>query len=134
MKAGQTYPALKPVPMVDFFTVSRTAPSRSFRKIAREYNTDVEIISFLNADYLSQSTLRNRTTILIPKVVSEGSSAEDFDLDAINISLQKHKIRSGESLGVIARKYGTSVHKLKIMNNLSSNLIRIGQTLLIPIY
>lgn len=134
LKAGTEYPALKPVPMINFFTVSRTAPSRSFRKIAREYNTDLEIISFLNADYLTQSTLRNRTTILIPIEITEGSSAEDFDLDATNITLQKHKIRSGESLGVIARKYGTTVHKLKALNQLSSNLIRIGQTLLIPIY
>ena len=134
LKADKDYPALKAVPMIDFFTVSRTAPSRSFRNIAREHNTDVEIISFLNADYLTQSTLRNRTTILIPKANGEGSSAEDFDLDATNISLKKHKIRSGESLGVIARKYGTSIHKLKILNKLSSNLIRIGQTLLIPVY
>ncbi len=134
LKAGKEYLALKPVPMIDFFTVSRTAPSRSFRNIAREYNTDVEIISFLNADYLNQSTLRNRTTILIPKDTAEGSSAEDFDLDVTNIALQKHKISAGESLGLIAKKYETSVHKLKILNKLSSNLIRIGQTLLIPVY
>jgi len=134
LKSGNEYPSLKPVPMIDFFTVSRTAPSRSFKKIAREYNTDLEIISFLNADYLTQSTLRNRTTILIPKEIKEGSSAEDFDLDVSSVTLQKHKIRSGESLGVIAKKYNTSIHKLKVLNNLSGNLIRIGQTLLIPIY
>ena len=134
LKTGNEYPVLKPVPMTDFFTVSRTAPSRSFKKIAREYNTDLEIISFLNADYLTQSTLKNRTTILIPKEIIEGSSGEDFDLDATKHSLQKHKIRSGESLGLIAGKYNTSIHKLKALNKLSSNLIRIGQTLLIPIY
>ena len=134
LKAGKEYPPLTPVPMIDFFTVSRTAPSRSFNRIAREYNTDVEIISFLNADYLTQKTLRNRTTILIPKAVSEGTSAEDFDLDTAQITLQKHKIRAGESLGVIASKYGTSVSKLKRLNKLTSSLIRIGQTLLIPIY
>lgn len=133
-KTGLEYPALKPVPMTDFFTVGRTAPSRTFRNIAREYNTDLEIISFLNADYLSQSTLRNRTTILIPRNIVEGSSAEDFDLDTVDITLQKHTIRKGESLGLIAGKYNTSIRKLRILNDLGSDLIRAGQILLIPIY
>lgn len=134
LKAGTDYPALEPVPMIDFFTVSRTAPSRSFSNIAREYNTDVEVISFLNADYLSQSTLKNRTTILIPRDTAQGTSAEDFDLDATSIALQKHKISAGESLGLIASRYGTSIRKLKTLNRLSGSLIRIGQTLLIPVY
>ena len=133
-KTGKDYPSLDPVPMVNFFTVSRTAPSRSFNRIARQYNTDVEIITFLNADYLAQRTLRNRTTILIPKEFSEFNSAENFALEEAKISLQKHKIRPGDSLSVIARKYSTTVRKLKRLNALSSNLIRIGQTLLIPIY
>ena len=44
----------------------------------------------------------------------------------------RHLIRSGESLGVIARQYGTSVAAIKETNNLIANKIVAGRTLLIP--
>ncbi|WP_028766002.1 N-acetylmuramoyl-L-alanine amidase [Shewanella fidelis] len=44
----------------------------------------------------------------------------------------EHKVRSGESLSVIAQRYRISVSKLKQANNLKSNNIRIGQKLIIP--
>ena len=40
-----------------------------------------------------------------------------------------HTVRSGESLGVIARKYGVSVSEIKRWNGLSSDRIRAGQRL-----
>jgi len=44
----------------------------------------------------------------------------------------RHKIKSGESLGVIARHYKTTVAVIKQANNLGSNTIRAGRHLLIP--
>ncbi|WP_036820576.1 N-acetylmuramoyl-L-alanine amidase, partial [Photobacterium sanctipauli] len=44
----------------------------------------------------------------------------------------KHKVTSGQSLSVIANKYGVSVSALKSANNLKSNTLRIGQVLTIP--
>jgi len=40
-----------------------------------------------------------------------------------------HTVRSGENLGLIARKYGISVSQLKSWNNLRGNLIKPGQKL-----
>ena len=40
-----------------------------------------------------------------------------------------HKVRSGENLGLIAKKYGITVSQLKAWNNISRNLIRPGQQL-----
>lgn len=45
----------------------------------------------------------------------------------------RHQIRSGESLGVIANNYNTSVSEIKRANKLSSNTIRAGKHLLIPV-
>jgi N-acetylmuramoyl-L-alanine amidase len=45
----------------------------------------------------------------------------------------KHKVRSGESLSVIANRYGTTTHVLKAFNKLSSNSLMIGQVLTIPV-
>ena len=45
-----------------------------------------------------------------------------------------HRVRSGEALSVIAKKYGVSAYKIASFNNLpSQNKIRAGQSLKIPI-
>ena len=43
----------------------------------------------------------------------------------------KYKVKKGDSLGKIAKKYGTTVGKLKKLNNLKSDVIREGQVLII---
>ncbi|MBE0358486.1 N-acetylmuramoyl-L-alanine amidase [Pseudoalteromonas aliena] len=44
----------------------------------------------------------------------------------------KHKVRPGESLSMLASRYGITVSKLKQVNKLSSNTLFIGQELDIP--
>jgi len=46
---------------------------------------------------------------------------------------QNHKVKSGENLRLIARKYGVSVNAIKAANGMKTNRIRKGQTLLIPL-
>jgi peptidoglycan lytic transglycosylase D len=48
------------------------------------------------------------------------------------IKWQQHIIRKGESLGIIASRYLTSVSALKEVNRLKNNRIRAGHSLLIP--
>lgn len=43
----------------------------------------------------------------------------------------KYKVRQGDVLGAIARRYGVSVRQLREWNGISGNMIRTGQTLLI---
>ncbi len=42
---------------------------------------------------------------------------------------QWYRVRRGDSLSVVARRFGMKVRQLKDMNNLSSNLIRVGKRL-----
>ena len=44
----------------------------------------------------------------------------------------KHKVVRGESLSVIANRYEVSVADIKKANNLKSDVVRIGQQLVIP--
>lgn len=43
-----------------------------------------------------------------------------------------HVVRSGESLSVIAEKYGVQLNTLSLLNHLNSNTIHIGQEIYIP--
>ena len=43
-----------------------------------------------------------------------------------------YTVQKGDSLYVIANKYGITVDELKAANNLSSNLLNVGQILKIP--
>jgi LysM repeat protein len=43
-----------------------------------------------------------------------------------------YTIKSGDTLGAIARKHSTTVAKIKAANGLKSDLIRAGKTLKIP--
>ncbi|MBV1879445.1 MAG: LysM peptidoglycan-binding domain-containing protein [Pseudomonadales bacterium] len=45
---------------------------------------------------------------------------------------QQHKIRNGESLGVIAERYHTTIDTLRSANDIKGNLIVAGKYLLIP--
>ena len=43
-----------------------------------------------------------------------------------------YTVKSGDSLSIIAQRFGVTVNELKSLNNLSSNTIRIGQVLTLP--
>ncbi len=49
------------------------------------------------------------------------------------IRWQRHRIRNGENLGSIARRYQTSVDLLQEVNNLDGKWIRAGDNLIIPV-
>ena len=42
---------------------------------------------------------------------------------------QYHKIRNGETLGAIARRYGVSVNQIRNLNGIQGNNIRAGRTI-----
>lgn len=58
-------------------------------------------------------------------------NAPDGSLYAAN-RVREHKVSRGESLSVVAQRYKVSVRALKSVNNLKSNVVRVGQTLKIP--
>lgn len=45
----------------------------------------------------------------------------------------RHKVKSGESLGLIANKYNTSIDVVKQVNNLRNNIIYANDYLLVPV-
>ena len=84
--------------------------------IARKYNTTVDKIKSLNN--LTSNTLSIGQILKVP------SSNENIP--------NTHIVVSGETLYSIARKYNTTVDEIKRLNNLTSNILSIGQVLKIP--
>ena len=93
----------------------------SLYSIAKKYNTTVDAIKDLNN--LSSNLLSIGQILKIPANNTTGSSSKYIT----------YKVVSGDSLYSIAKKYNTTVNAIKDLNNLSSNLLSIGQTLKIPL-
>lgn len=49
-----------------------------------------------------------------------------------SIGYKNHQVTSGESLSILAQRYNVSIGQIKVLNNLSSSVVKIGQTLKIP--
>ena len=57
------------------------------------------------------------------------TSNTSSSVQSSSVNTKYHKVRSGETLGAIAQKYGTSVNNIMRWNGLRSTKIQIGQTL-----
>ncbi len=77
-----------------------------------------------NLAWISDS-LNNAPKLLL--ALEEQKSVEEISIS--NSNFTTYRVRSGDVLGKIASRHGVSVNDLKQWNNLSSNLIKVGQQL-----
>ena len=94
----------------------------SLYSIANKYNTTAEELKRINN--LTSNTLSIGQVLKLP---SDKSNKIEQEKNTITYTVQK-----GDSLYSIARKYSTTIDKIKDLNNLTTNLLSIGQVLLIP--
>ena len=88
--------------------------------IANNFNVSVNDLK--NANNKSNNSLSIGEQLIIP-----GKSTGE------NVSTTIYTVKSGDNLYSIARRYNVTVNEIKSLNNLSSNLLSIGQKLSIPI-
>lgn len=86
----------------------------SLYSIARKYNTTVN--DLMKYNNLTSNLLSIGQTLKIPTSES---------------TITSYTVKSGDTLYSIARKYNTTVDEIKRKNNLTSNTLSIGQTLII---
>lgn len=88
--------------------------------IANNFNVSVNDLK--NVNNKSNNSLSIGEQLIIP-----GKSTGE------NVSTIIYTVKSGDNLYSIARRYNVTVNEIKSLNNLSSNLLSIGQKLSIPI-
>ena len=93
--------------------VHRVTKGQSLSYIAQKYKTSISSIKKLNR-------LRSNNIYVGQKLKVHAS---------VPTSTEKYRVRSGDSLFSIARKFKTSTNQIKSLNNLRSNTIHAGQLL-----
>lgn len=123
----------------------------SFEQINRVLKTDKELINFLNPQYKLKIIpyVRDRNyTLRLPNFMAGAFAANEEMIYAYakaddskrekplpkyyeSKSRIRYRVRNGDYLGKIARRYGVSVSSIKRWNGLKSNNLRVGQRLTI---
>jgi membrane-bound lytic murein transglycosylase D len=103
------------------YVVHRVRRGQTLSVIARRYGTSVRAIQRVN-NLRSANRIRTGQRLRIP--VRGRGAVRRTSRTAVN---GIHTVHRGESLGVIAHAYGTTVSRLKRDNGLSSDLIYPGQ-------
>ncbi len=122
------------IPDEPYFTKVDLGSQIDLSLIAELAGIEMEELYRLNPGFNRWATdPRGPHYVLLPK-----ERAEDFQValakvpKSARIRWIRHRIRRGETLGTIARKYRTSIAAIKRLNRIRGTRIRAGHSLLIP--
>jgi len=106
------------------------------KTIAEGLDIDYNILRDLNPELRRELTPKTTYSLRVPKGKGEVLLAKLNEIPAWRppvVTYVEHKVRSGESLSVIAERYRTSIRSIMKMNGLKNrNYLRVGWTLKIP--
>lgn len=122
------------IPDEPYFAVVNTRSQMDLSQAAQMAEVDLEEIYKLNPQYNQWATSPNGPhEILVPvdqKTIMEGN-LKKLPVNQ-RIKWQRYKVRSGDSLISIAKRFHTTPEALKQVNPIRKDLVRIGDMLLIP--
>jgi membrane-bound lytic murein transglycosylase D len=126
--------ALKPIPDKAYFAATQLDGQIDLALAADMAQVTLEELYLLNPGFSRWATdPEGPHRLLLPVGAVPDFEQRLADLPADErIRWHRHVIRSGDTLGVIAQKYRTSVAALKQANNLRGTTIRQGRSLIVP--
>lgn len=126
---------LEPVPNEPYFKKVQVSDQISLPKVAQATQTSQDMLKVLNPGYLRLATPpKGKHPLLLPIDVADAFEAEYLARPGdYEVTWVRHKIRSGESLSVIAYRYQTSSREIQKLNHMKGSFLRAGKTLLIPL-
>ncbi|WP_036219077.1 LysM peptidoglycan-binding domain-containing protein [Marinobacter sp. ES-1] len=117
-----------------YFEVVETGSQLDLAQAAELAGVDIDEIYLLNPSYNRWATNPDGPhRLLVPRQNAEGfrQALANFPKEQ-RVSWQNYKVQKGDNLNSIARKFGTTTSVVRQVNKLDSDLIRVGQGLLIP--
>jgi membrane-bound lytic murein transglycosylase D len=114
------------------YVYHRIRPGESLSTIARRYHSSVRKIMRANNLRRSSYIVAGRKL----KIPQRGTMAyrPKIDLRKGFTIPSTHTVRRGDSLWIIAKRYGTTTKKIQRLNNLQTTQLHIGQVLKLPGY
>lgn len=108
-------------------------PAKDYYYIMRDTpNNETVIVEYGFADTISDANLIKNDWEKLAEAVTKAIVEYAGGKYVAPLGSNYYTVKSGDSLWSISRKFGVSVDDLKKVNNLSSNLLSIGQNLIIP--
>lgn len=107
-------------------TTYKVKSGDSLGAIAEKFGTTVSNLQALN--HLKTTTIQPGQTLVVKGAAAKPTSSSS-STSSSTTSWKSYTVRSGDSLSVIAAKYGVSVSELQSWNGLKSTSIQVGQTL-----
>ncbi len=106
-------------------------------RIAREHGTSVELLISLNridsGDPLAVGTVLRIPGRASAEADSRGSETRAKGTGATKEKKVIHRVKKGETLAAIARKYGTTVRQIETLNRLKpSDPLYVDRKLIVP--
>lgn len=125
---------LKPIDNKPYFAIVNTGGQIDLSQAAELADTSLEEIYRLNPEYNRWATHPSGPhELLIPVNKKEIFERQLASMPAASrVKWQRYKVKGGDSLLTIARRFHTTSDVLKQVNNIRGNIIRTGQQLLIP--
>ena len=108
-------------------------PAKDYYYIMRDTpNNETVIVEYGFADTIGDANLIKNDWEKLAEAVTKAIVEYAGGKYVAPLGSNYYTVKSGDSLWSISRKFGVSVNELKKVNNLSSNLLSIGQNLIIP--
>lgn len=124
---------LPPVANVPAFIAVPTGGQIELQRAAQLAGVEIATLRQYNPGHLRWATAPERHEILLPARHAARFTAALASLpEDQRVSWTHYRIRRGDSLGVIARRFATRVSLLRQVNDIDGHFIRAGDTLLIP--
>lgn len=117
------------------YIVYKVAKGDNLSKIASKHNTTVAQIqndNGISGDMLKVGqSLKIKPNQKLYRVIKKENVAK-ADVEPEAVTIVNHKVKNGESLSIIAKKYNTTVRDIVNENNMTNTVLMAGQTIKVP--
>lgn len=130
--------SLAPIPNQPYFSTVAVKKPLDLRVAAKLAGLSVKELKQLNPAYKGWVVPKGSHQLIIPGEQSSGFHQKLAQLAPSQRLIEskrksvRYRVKRGDSLGILAKRYGTTIHAIKRTNKLRGSQIQVGQRLTIP--